>query len=179
VYLVIVLKRQGERQKEAAGKLYSFHDSLLNILDLAIHATGAVKGNVQLLDHRRGGLYIAAQRGFDAPFLQLFQYVRVDDPAVCGRAFRQRHRVIVPDITTDIPFSPYLSIARSNGFQSVQSTPILAYDGSVQGVLSTHFAQANFFSEKMAGPLDRCVSKIAALIAGHETDEYLQTAALG
>lgn len=148
---------------------YELNDSLLKILDAAMAECGAIKGNVQLFDPGRGALRIVAQRGFDASFLQLFQLVRVDEPSSCGRACRQKQRVVIQDITTDALFAPYLSIAHANGFRSVQSTPILARDGSVLGVFSTHFAQANQFSGRMTGPLDRYMARMAVLIEEHDS----------
>ena len=44
----------------------------------AIALSQADKGNVQLLDSDSGALTIAAQRGFEEPFLSLFEYVRDD-----------------------------------------------------------------------------------------------------
>jgi signal transduction protein with GAF and PtsI domain len=122
-------------------------------------------------------LCIEAQRGFDASFLQLFEQVRIDDPSACGRAFRQKQRIVIQDVVTDPLFAPYLSQARANRFRSVQSTPILANNGSVLGILSTHFANANQFSEKMAGPLDRYAAKIARLIAEYDTEKSNGSAA--
>jgi GAF domain-containing protein len=151
---------------------YELNESLLKILDAAMAECGAVKGNVQLFDPHRGGLRIVAQRGFDASFLQLFQFVRADEPSTCGRACRQKQRVVIQDVATDAPFAPYLSIARANGFQSVQSTPILAHNGDVLGVFSTHFAHTNQFSGKMAGPLDRYTARMAALIEEHDSDKF-------
>lgn len=156
---------------------YELSDSLLKILDAAMAECGAIKGNVQLFDARHGALCIVAQRGFDASFMQLFEFVRIDEPSTYGRAFRQRQRVVIHDVATDLLFAPYLSIARANGFQSVQSTPILTNSGTVLGVLSTHFAQANQYSEKMAGPLDRYASKMATLISEHDTDRFVRAAA--
>jgi GAF domain-containing protein len=149
-----------------------FYSLLSNILDAAIADCGATKGNVQLLDAGHGTLYITVQRGFNASFIQLFEHVRIDDPSACGRAFRQKQRVVIQDIMTDPLFAPYLSIARANSFQCVQSTPILAYDGSVLGVLSTHFTKANQYFEKMGGPLDRHAARIAALIEEHGVDRF-------
>lgn len=147
-----------------------FRHFLLKTLDAAMADCGAIKGNVQLLDRRREVLRIEVQRGFDSTFLQLFQTVRVDDPATCGRALRQKQRVVVQDVMMDVLFVPYRSVAVANGFRSVQSTPIMRNDGAVLGVFSTHFSQANQFSEKMAGPLDRCASRMAGRIL-----EYCQT----
>jgi GAF domain-containing protein len=148
-----------------------FRSLLSKILDVAIAECGAIKGNVQLLDTGHSALCIEVQRGFDASFLQLFEHVRVDDPSACGRAFRQKQRVVIQDVMTDPLFAPYHSIARANRFRSVQSTPILANDGSVLGVFSTHFENANQFSEKMAGPLDRYASRMARLIAEYDVEK--------
>lgn len=148
--------------------LSQFQMSLLHILDEAIKIDGAAKGDVQLLNCALGGLQIVVQRGFDPSFLQLFQLVRVDDPSACGRAFRYQRRVIIPDITKDTHFSPYLSIARANGFQAVQSTPIIAEDGQVKGVFSTHFTGVHHLSDEASRALDNCASKMAQLISEHE-----------
>jgi GAF domain-containing protein len=153
-------------------ELYELRASLLNILDAAITVCGASKGNIQLLDRQRGTLSIAAQRGFDGSFLQLFQLVRVDEPSACGRAFRQRQRVVIQDIARDPLFASYISIARANGFQAVQSTPIFAHDGSVLGVFSTHFARPGQYSERLGGMLDRCAGRMAALIEGQPESEF-------
>lgn len=155
-----------------------FRSLLSKILDAAIAESGAIKGNVQLLDAARTALCIEVQRGFDASFLQLFEQVRVGDPSACGRAFRQKQRIVIQDVMTDPLFSPYHSIARANRFRSVQSTPILANDGSVRGVFSTHFENANQFSEKMAGPLDRYASRMARLIAEYDTEKGRDSAAV-
>jgi len=148
-----------------------FRGLLSRILDAAIAECGAIKGNVQLLDAGRGALRIEVQRGFDASFLQLFEQVRIDEPSACGRAFRQRRRVVIPDVTLDPLYAPYLSIARANHFRCVQSTPILANDGSVLGIFSTHFPLAHQFSEKMAGTLDRYAARMARLIEEFSKDK--------
>lgn len=148
--------------------LSKFQMSLLHILDVAIKIDGATKGDIQLFNRALGGLQIVAQRGFDPSFLQLFQLVRVDDPSACGRAFRYQRRVIIPDITTDSDFNPYLSIANASGFRAVQSTPIIAEDGQVKGVFSTHFANVHQLSDEASEALDNCASKMAQLITEHE-----------
>lgn len=157
------------------GRLYKrpqFRDSLMDILDTAIKVDGAAKGNLQLFNQLFGGLGIVAQRGFNLPFLQLFNLVRADDPCPCGRAFRHKRRIIIPDITTDLLYWPYRSIARANGYQAVQSTPIIGMDGSVKGILSTHFQDIHYFSIKAMVALDDCARRIARVLDDHETEEY-------
>jgi GAF domain-containing protein len=149
-------------------KLFSeFESSLLEILDAAIKMDGAVKGNVQLVNPVRDGLQIAVQRGFDQSFLQLFELVRADEPSACGRAFRSKQRVMIPDIMEDVFFGPYLSAASNAGYRAVQSTPIIAADGSVKGVFSTHYPGAHKLSPEVKMALDDCASKMAELIDGH------------
>jgi hypothetical protein len=130
----------------------------------AIDAVHAIKGNVQLFNPKTGALQIIAHRGFDDDFLRLFENVRADEPSVCGRASQVRCRVMIPDITKDPLFSPYLSVARANGFRAVQSTPIVALDRSVIGMLSTHFAEITRLSKEDEIALDIHTAKIAQLI---------------
>jgi hypothetical protein len=56
-----------------------FGDCLAGILDAAINLTGADKGNIQLPDAASGSLVIAAQRGFEEPFLNIFANVRAGE----------------------------------------------------------------------------------------------------
>src|ERR1043165_369750 len=70
---------------------------LRDILDVAVEITGAAKGNVRLLDRDSGVLNLAAQRGFDEPFLEFFENLIGDDTA-CGVALQTKQRVIVEDI---------------------------------------------------------------------------------
>jgi GAF domain-containing protein len=144
------------------------HYSLLEVLDEAVQADGAARGNVQLYDATLGALRIVAQRGFEAPFLHLFERVRPDEPSVCSRAFRSNRRVFVADVTADPAFAPYLSIARRAGFRAVQSTPIRGESGEVVGVLSTHFARVHSLSQTAMESVDRCSERAAALIRRFE-----------
>jgi len=149
-------------------ELTRFQMSLLRVLDEAIKIDGAAKGNVQLLNRAVGGLQHTVQRGFDPSFLQTFALVRVDDPTSCARALRYQRRVIIPDVTKDLLSGPYLSICKANGFQALQSTPIIGEDGLVKGVFSTHFAKAHHLSDIASSALDACAFEMARLLAEHE-----------
>jgi GAF domain-containing protein len=71
---------------------------------------------------------------------------------------------MIPDITIDRSFQPYLSIARSSGYLAVQSTPIMGAEGSVVGILSTHFANTHQWSDAAQLALDQYSSQIGKLI---------------
>ena len=149
---------------QKAQKWSEFHTAVLEILDSAIKAVQAVSGNVQLFNPKNRALQIIAHRGFDHAFLQLFENVHADEPSACGRAFRNRCRVMISDITKDPLFSPYVSVARANGFCAVQSTPIFAPDRLAIGMLSTHFAEVHHLSDEEEIVLDSHAAKISRLI---------------
>jgi hypothetical protein len=151
-------------RQEKTRKWSDFQSAVLEILDSAVTAVQAVKGNVQLFNPKNRALQIIAQRRFDHTFLQLFENVRADEPSACGRAFRNRCRVMISDIAKDPLFSPYLSVARANGFCAVQSTPILAPDRSAMGILSTHFAEVHHLSIQDEIALDNHAAKLSRLI---------------
>ena len=141
-----------------------FTSGMLKLLDDAIVGDGAAKGNVQIFNPLVNGLQIVTQRGFDVQFLQQFEIVQADEPSACGRAFRLRRRVMIPDITLDRSYQPYLTVASLNGYRAVQSTPILKSDGSVIGVFSTHFEDTHTWSFAAESALDKYASIIGGAI---------------
>ncbi len=146
------------------GSRPDFQKSLLEILDTAIEADNASKGNLQILDPDRRTLKIAAQRGFDTQFLQTFRNVRADEPCACGRAFRQKRRVVVSNVEADSAYAPYVSLAIASGYRAVQSTPVIADDGEVVGMLSTHFPRVHRLSKAARATLDQCASRLAQVL---------------
>src|ERR1051325_11336973 len=154
---------------QKAQKWSEFHTAVLEILDSAIKVVQAVNGNVQLFNPKNRALQIIAHRGFDHAFLQLFENVHADEPSACGRAFRNRCRVMISDITKDPSFSPYVSVARANGFCAVQSTPIVGPDRSAIGMLSTHFAEVHHLSDEEEIALDNHAAKISRLSSSCST----------
>jgi GAF domain-containing protein len=112
--------------------------ALGRILDLAIEATGADFGNIQLraVD---GSLRIAAQRGFERPFLEFFRVVKHDKSA-CSAVLWRRRRVVVRDVRRSHQYTePARRVMIDAGVLACQSTPILSPDREVSGVVSTHF----------------------------------------
>ena len=107
-------------------------DSLfLEIVEAAIAITKADKGNVQLIDPSTGKLKIAAQRGFDLPFLKFFEFVDAGDAAACGIAMERWERVVVEDITLSPIFlgNDALGVLLNEEVRAVQSTPLVSRSG--------------------------------------------------
>jgi hypothetical protein len=112
---------------------------LSDVLDAAVHLTGAQRGNIQLVDGS-GSLQIAAQTGFGDSFLKFFETVAAPRSA-CGVALELRTPVVVRDVTRSPIFSDpaTLEVMLDAGCRSVESVPILRRTGDVFGVISVHF----------------------------------------
>jgi two-component system, chemotaxis family, CheB/CheR fusion protein len=145
------------------------------VLAAAIEATGADMGNIQMLDESSAVLTIAAQHGFEAPFLEFFREVKSETDGTCGRALATHQQVIAEDIRTSPVFagSPSLAAMQTAGVQAVQSTPLLARSGRLFGVLSTHFRAPHAFDESELRWLDLLTRHAAELIVRRHTEELL------
>jgi GAF domain-containing protein len=107
-------------------------------LEIAMSLAAADFGNIQLVDPTKGTLRIVAHTGFNSEFLEYF--AAVDDSAsACGRAAEQRAQVVIGDVAIDPGFAPHRDIAAASQFRSVQSTPLIAADGVLVGMISTHW----------------------------------------
>lgn len=119
----------------------TFEESIQVILDDVIALNGAEFGNIQLPTGDE--LVIVAQRGLGASFLHAFRRVSKDEGSACGRALRLGSPVVVADVERDAEYAAFVDDARRAGYRSVQSTPLLAEDGRLLGMVSTHFANVH------------------------------------
>ena len=162
--MMLTMRRWVRIKQSDQAKWSRFYTQFQELLDSAIAADDAAKGNVQLWNPNLNALEIVTHRGFDNPFLRQFEVVHVNEPSACGRAFRLGRRVMIQDVTLDRFYEPYLSIAHASGYRAVQSTPILQSDGTVIGVISTHFPDSHEWEEAAQRALDHYASRIAALV---------------
>ncbi len=109
-------------------------------VDAAVLLTGADMGNVQRVDPVHGTLQIAAQYGFEPPFLEFFAEVH-EGQAACSRASQCGVRVIVEDVTKSPIFlgTPALDVMLDARARAVQSTPLIGASGRLLGMFSTHY----------------------------------------
>jgi two-component system, sensor histidine kinase len=82
---------------------------------------------------------IVAHQGFGLEFVRQFRVMPRENPTASGRAFETAQRVIVSDTELDTDDSALRCSARAGGFRALQCTPIMSRDGSVMGMLATHF----------------------------------------
>jgi DNA-binding response OmpR family regulator/GAF domain-containing protein len=151
----------------------NIHDGLDQMLGAVIELVGADKGNVQLVN-RRGLLAIEAQHDFDEPFLEFFREVSADDDSACGRALRTGHRIIIEDVETDAAYEPLRPLARAAGYRAVISTPLIAGDGTVQGMVSTHFRSVHRPTDQELRRLDLYVRQASDFIHRCKTEDALR-----
>ncbi|MEA3192833.1 MAG: hypothetical protein QOD26_1166 [Betaproteobacteria bacterium] len=136
-------------------------------LDAALRATGAERGNLQLLC--ADGLRIVAQRGFEQPFLDFFARVH-DGEGCCGAALKARGRVLVSDVATDPLFAgtPEGEVLTAARVRAVQSTPLIGAGGDLVGMLSTHYERVWHPGEQELDVLDHIARRTAFWLSGGE-----------
>jgi PAS domain S-box-containing protein len=159
LHAMTLLRQVGSRCVREGDKL---EKCLNGIIDTAIAIMGADKANIQLLDPASGALTIAAQRGFELPFLKFFDAVR-DDSSACGVAAISTARVIVEDVVRSEIFigEPSQQVLLEAGIRSVISSPLTSSSGTSLGVISTHFARPHRPSERQLSFLDLLVRQSA------------------
>lgn len=140
-------------------------DMIRAALNAAISATGADMGNIQLRQPQ--GLYIVAQRGFSRPFLEFFACVN-DTQSACGAALIGRVRTVVSDVASDPLFAGTASRETMLAAEAhaVQSTPLVALDGNVLGVLSTHYKACHELTPRDKDVLNHIARRTAFWLDG-------------
>jgi len=149
---------------------------LEEILDATISLQGADFGNVQLYDAETNSLRIVVQRGFSDTFLAHFRVVDGSDHSASGRALREHSRIVIEDVEKDDRYAPHRAMAAQQGFRAVHSTPIQARDGTLRGMLSTHFRQPHVPSERDLRLTDLYVRLAADLIARDQDEQVVRAA---
>lgn len=161
------LERNQERLADEAGALVRLHaasrrlwsarsvsEGLEEMLDAVITLLSADMGNFQMMDPVRRRLMMAAHRGFNSGYLDLFAEVKGDETSACARVLRSGERVIIEDVETDELYAPYRPMAREIGYRTVVATPLVGRDGTTLGVLSAHFREPRSFDEQELRRLD-------------------------
>jgi two-component system, sensor histidine kinase len=149
---------------------------LEEVLDATIALQRADFGTVQLCDPATRELKIVAQRGFSPAFLEHFARVDMDEPSVFGRALRAGERVVIEDVAEDPGYLPHRAVAAREDYRAVQSTLIRAHDGTVTGMLSTHFRKPHRPSERELQLTDLYMRMVSELLARAQHEEVVRTA---
>ena len=167
------------RLHDLSSRLIVLHElskMLEEILDATIELRHADFGNIQLYDAANDALQIVAQRGFSQAFLDHFRVVGADEPSACGRALKNRTRIIIEDVESAPEYAPHRLVAAQAGYRGVQSTPIFGRSGSVKGMLSTHFREPHRPSDRDVQMTDLYMRIAAELIERTQDAEAVRIA---
>jgi two-component system CheB/CheR fusion protein len=147
---------------------------LESVIQAAMDITGAAFGDLQRVDEA-GVLTIAAQVGFDRPFLDFFEHVNSHTDSPCGAAIARRQRVCVDDVTTSPVFEGHssLPVMAAAGVRAVQSTPLFDLAGQLLGVLSTHYRDVHHFDDTELRWLDLLARQAGDLIERQQVEAQL------
>jgi signal transduction histidine kinase len=177
---LLLLKDELAAELQAMTRLHEFSTRLWAIADLpalleellteTIEIQDADFGNVQLYNPQLQALEIAAQRGFNAEFLEYFAVID-QASAACGRAMQSRSRTIIEDVQTDPLFAAHRHIALSAGFRAVQSTPLFGQGGEILGMISTHFKNPHRPSDRELRLTDLYARQAAEIIERKRAEE--------
>jgi signal transduction histidine kinase/ActR/RegA family two-component response regulator len=85
-------------------------------------------------------------------------------------------RVVVGDVATSELFAgqPALDVLLDAGVRAVQSTPLVASDGSVLGMVSTHFSRPHMPDERTLRLLDLLARQAADYLQRHRAEQALK-----
>ncbi len=147
---------------------------LHQVVDTAMAIVGSDFGNIQLLDPRTQRLRIVAQRGFP-PWWLAFWANAAADAGACGRAFRQARQVVVEDVEHSELFAgtPALDIQRRAGVRALQSTPLIARNGALLGMFSTHYRRVHRPDEDTLRLLRFLAREVADLVEASQLRDRL------
>jgi PAS domain S-box-containing protein len=152
------------------------------LVEAAVHVSRAQLGSIQVIeiDAASGteGLRLLASRGFSEEAAHAWRWVSPASQSVCGRAMRARDRSIVEEVLTCdfLAGSSDLALLLDLNVRSVQSTPLLSRNGSLLGVMSTHWKQLHTPSERELRLLDLLARQAADFLERRGTEESLKNA---
>lgn len=153
----------------ALGSKFVEGDALDNILtdvvDAAIAIAKADFGNIQLVDPKSHHLRIVAQKGFPQWWID-FWHAAPEGTGSCGIGRAERARVVVEDVERSEIFAgtPALDIQLRAGVRAVQSTPLIAKEGRLLGMFSTHYRQPYRPDEDALRLLDMLARQVAGIV---------------
>jgi PAS domain S-box-containing protein len=136
------------------------------ILDAAIGLMRSDMGTIQIFEPETDELRLLGARGFDPAAVEVFERVNRTTGGTCAAALCARHRIIVPDVETCdfIVGNPVHKHLRKCNIRAAQSTPLVARDGSLIGMITTHWRHPHQPSENRLRLVDLVARQAADLI---------------
>jgi PAS domain S-box-containing protein len=124
-----------------------------------------------------GELRLLAYRGFNAEAKKFWEWVGIDSAGTtCGRALRSGRRVIVDDVEQCefMEGTQDLAVFLQTGIRSCQTTPLFARDGTLVGMISTHWCVPHRSSDRDLRLLDILARQTADFIERQQAEGSLR-----
>lgn len=146
------------------------------LLDAAMDIMKSDMASMQIVDDADGRLRLLAWRGFDPDFGRDSARQQTDADGIFDGAWHTGQRIIVGDICDAVaPIGGRLRDELGRyGIRAVQSTPLIARDGHVLGLLSTHWRIVHEPAERDLRLLDLLARQAADLIGHKRSERALQ-----
>ena len=150
------------------------------IVDAAISITQSQFGTMQLLrkadDGSGNGLQLLTSRGLTPQDKAVWEWVAPSAFSSCTQALKSGRRAIIEDFETwpDIAETPDLLAFRRAGIRSAQTTPLISRDGTLLGMISTHWSEPHLPSDRDLRLLDILARQAADLLERTIAEEALR-----
>lgn len=136
------------------------------ILDAAIALMHAEAGTIQIFDPEQDELYLLVWQGLDPEAAAFWAKVGTSSTSICRTALERGARMIIADVETCewLMDTSDLKTYRATQIRAVQSTPLISRNGSIAGMISTHWAEPHQPLERELRLLDVLARQAADLI---------------
>ena len=126
----------------------------------------------------RTGLRLVAASGLSAKAAEHWHWITEASTTACGKVLSRAERVWVADVSTCdfIDGTADQLVFEAEGIQAVQSTPLVARNGAVLGVLSTHWRERRDPSARDMRLLDLIARQAADLVERWKYEHSLRDA---
>ncbi|HEY1305007.1 MAG TPA: GAF domain-containing protein, partial [Vicinamibacterales bacterium] len=170
-----LLQRLSAQLLEGRGTT-SLYETLVDAARSIMHSAFA---SMQIVcrDHgQQGELQLIASRGFGEQARRQWEWVGANDNTSCAQALRTGERVIVDDIAQCDFMAGTVDQARllDAGIRASQTTPLVSREGTILGMISTHWASPHRPPERDLRLLDILARQAADLIERTQAEEALR-----
>jgi PAS domain-containing protein len=135
------------------------------LIDAAQALMQADCASLQVMDRNKGELELLAWRGFHPESAAHWQRVAVGSGTSCAAALAHGERLLIEDVAgwahAD---AATLAHWRLSGIRAVQSTPLVARDGQIVGMLSTHWRHPHRPGERDLGVFGVLARQVADVL---------------
>ena len=123
-----------------------------------------------------GELRLLAHRGFSPHAAKFWEWVKPTQACSCGIALRTGKRVICSDVEKDqdVAGSEDLASYLETGIHAVQTTPLVSRDGSIVGMISTHWSEPHAPTRRDLRMFDILARQAADLIERKHAEDALR-----